>query len=90
MYFAGVSFIALDDRMLGVRFPAVVGNFSLRLRVQTGSGAHWAFYPMGSVVSFHGDKAAEADHSLLSSSKVEEWVELYLHTPICLHGVVLS
>jgi hypothetical protein len=29
----------LDDRGSGVRFPAVVGNFSLHHRVQTGSGA---------------------------------------------------
>jgi hypothetical protein len=32
----------------------------------------------------------EADHSLLSSAKVKEWVELYLHSPIRLLGVVLS
>jgi len=25
-----------------------------------------------------------------SSAEVKEWVELYLHSPICLHGVVLS
>jgi hypothetical protein len=34
----------LDDRMIGVRFPAGAGNFSLRHRVQTGPGAHPAFY----------------------------------------------
>jgi hypothetical protein len=28
----------LDDRMIGVRSPVGVGKFSLRLRVQTGSG----------------------------------------------------
>jgi hypothetical protein len=32
----------------------------------------------------------EADHSPPSSSEVKEWVELYLHSPIRLHGVVLS
>jgi hypothetical protein len=37
----------LDSRMIGVRFPARAGNFSLRHRVQTGSGAHPASYPMG-------------------------------------------
>jgi hypothetical protein len=36
----------LDDRMIGVRFPAGVGNFSFRHHVQTGSGAHPAFYSM--------------------------------------------
>jgi hypothetical protein len=32
----------------------------------------------------------EADHSLPSSVEVKECVELYLHSPIRLHGVVLS
>jgi hypothetical protein len=32
----------------------------------------------------------EADHSPPSSAKVKGWVELYLHSPIRLHGVVLS
>jgi hypothetical protein len=32
----------------------------------------------------------EADRSLPSSAKVKERVELYLHSPILLHGVVLS
>jgi hypothetical protein len=32
----------------------------------------------------------EADHSPPSSAKVKECMELYLHSPICLHGVVLS
>jgi len=32
----------------------------------------------------------EADHSPSSSIEVKEWVELYLHNPIRLRGVVLS
>jgi hypothetical protein len=32
----------------------------------------------------------KADHSLPSGSEVKECVELYLHFPIRLHGVVLS
>jgi len=32
----------------------------------------------------------EADHSPPSSTEVKECVELYLHSPICLHGKVLS
>jgi hypothetical protein len=32
----------------------------------------------------------EADHSPPSSAEVKEWVELYLHSPISLHGAVLS
>jgi hypothetical protein len=37
----------LDDRCSRIRFPARPGNFSLHHRVQTGSGAHLASYPMG-------------------------------------------
>jgi hypothetical protein len=50
----------LDDRGSGVRFPAGVGNFSLHYRVQNGSGAHPASYPMGTRGSFSGGKAAGA------------------------------
>jgi hypothetical protein len=42
------------------RFPAGVGNFSLHHRVQNGSGAHPASYPMGSGGSFPGGEAAGA------------------------------
>jgi hypothetical protein len=48
----------LGNRMIGVRFPAVPGNFSLRHHVQTGSGAHSASYPMGKRGSFPEGKAA--------------------------------
>jgi hypothetical protein len=37
----------LDDRGSRVRFPAETGNFSLHYRVQNGSVAHPASYPMG-------------------------------------------
>jgi hypothetical protein len=50
----------LDIRMVGVRFPAWAGNFSLRHHVQTDSGAHPASYPMGIGVSFSGGKATGA------------------------------
>jgi hypothetical protein len=33
--------------MIGFRFPAEAGSFSLRHRVQTGSGAHPSSQPMG-------------------------------------------
>jgi len=46
--------------MIGFRFPAGAGNFSLRHHVQTGSGASPASYPMGTGASFPGDKAAGA------------------------------
>jgi hypothetical protein len=32
----------------------------------------------------------EADHSSPSSAEIKEYVALYLHSPIRLHGVVLS
>jgi hypothetical protein len=49
----------LDDRDFWVRFPAGTGNFSLHHRVQNGSGVHPTSYPMGTVGSFSGSKAAE-------------------------------
>jgi hypothetical protein len=67
----------LDDPESRVRFPAEAGNFSLHHRVQNGSGAHPASYPMGTRGSFPGSKAVGA------------WS--YIYTPsIRLHGVVLS
>jgi hypothetical protein len=50
----------LDDWGSRVRFPAGVGNFSLYHRVQNGSGAHPASYPMGTRGSYPGGKAAMA------------------------------
>jgi hypothetical protein len=82
----------LDDRGSGVRFPAGAGKFSLHHRVQNGSGAHTASYPVNTRVCFPGVTwpGCEADHSPPSSAEVKEWVELYLHSPIRLHGVVFS
>jgi hypothetical protein len=52
--------IALDERGSRVRFPAGAGNFSLHHRVQNGSGAHPASYPMGTRACFPGGKAVGA------------------------------
>jgi hypothetical protein len=73
----------VDDRDSRVRFRAGAGNFSLHHRVQTGSGAHPASYPMGTWGSFLGGKATGAWSWPLtpSSSDVKECVELYLHSP---------
>jgi hypothetical protein len=49
----------LDDRSSSFRFSAGAGNFSLH-RVQNGSGAHPASYPVGTRGTFHGGKAAGA------------------------------
>jgi hypothetical protein len=48
----------LDGRGVGVRFP--IGSSILLCRVQTGSGAHPASYPVGIVGSFPGGKVAGA------------------------------
>jgi hypothetical protein len=50
----------LDDRGSRVRFPMGAGNFFLHHRVQNGSGAHPASYPMGTRDSFPEGKAAGA------------------------------
>jgi hypothetical protein len=50
----------LDDGGAGVRFPAGTGNFSLHHRIQNGSGAHPASYPMGTRGSFPEGKVAWA------------------------------
>jgi hypothetical protein len=49
--------VAKSPMYLGL-FPAGAGNFSLHHRVQNGSGAHPASYPMGTRGSFPGSKAA--------------------------------
>jgi hypothetical protein len=50
----------LDHRGSRVRFPARARNFSLHHRVQNGSGAHPASYPMGTRGSFLGGRAVGA------------------------------
>jgi hypothetical protein len=64
----------LDDRGSGFRFPAGAGNFSLHHRLQNGSGAHPASYPMGTRGLSLGVKrpGREADHSPPSSAEVKE------------------
>jgi hypothetical protein len=44
----------------GIRVPVGAGNFSLHHRVQTGTGAHPASYPMGTGGSFLDGKVAGA------------------------------
>jgi hypothetical protein len=63
---------------------AGAGNFSLNYRVQNGSVAHSASYPMGTGggLSLGVQRLGhEADHSLASNAEVKECVELYLQTP---------
>jgi hypothetical protein len=53
-----VSDYVLDDREIGVRFPAGAKDFSSSLCVQTDSGAHLASCPMGTRGPFPGGKSA--------------------------------
>jgi hypothetical protein len=64
----------------------------LQRREQTDSGAHPASYPMDIRGSFPGVKGQrrEANHLPPSCAEVKECVELYLHSAIRHHGVVLS
>jgi hypothetical protein len=50
----------LDNQGSRVRFPLEAGNFSLHHHIQNGCGAHPASYPMGTMGSFPGGKAAGA------------------------------
>jgi hypothetical protein len=52
-----VSDYGLDDRAIGVRFPAKAKDFSCSLCVQTGSGAHPASCPIGTGGPFLGGKS---------------------------------
>jgi hypothetical protein len=58
-----VKSIYYEDRLRGwmarVQFLAGVRDFSLLHSIQTDSGAHPAFYPMGTGGSFPGHKLAE-------------------------------
>jgi hypothetical protein len=51
-----VSDYGLDDRAIGVRFPAGAKDFSSNLCVQTGSGAHPVSCPVGTGGPFPGAK----------------------------------
>jgi hypothetical protein len=67
-------------------------EFSLLHSVHTGSGFHPASHKMGTKGSFSGSKAAggvklTVHFHLVPRSRI---VELNLHSPICLHGVMLN
>jgi hypothetical protein len=56
-----VSDYGLDDRAIGVRFPAGEKDFSSSLCVQTGSGAHPASCTVGTGGPFPGGKSAAGE-----------------------------
>jgi hypothetical protein len=69
-----VSGYGLDDRAIAVRSPAEEKDFSSRLSVQTGFGAHPASYTMGTGGPFPGVNARserDVDHTPPSSADVE-------------------
>jgi hypothetical protein len=82
----------LDDQGGGSSIPGRVNKFSLLHIVQTGPGVHPTSYKMGTRGSFPGVKrqGREADQSSPTSAEVQENVDLYTHSPIRLHGVVLN
>jgi hypothetical protein len=85
-----VSDYGLDDRVIEVRSPTGAEDFSSSPCVQTGSEAHAASYPMGTEGTFPGGKARpgrDADHSPPSSVEVKYEQELYILSPMRLHGV---
>jgi hypothetical protein len=61
------------------------GNFSLRHRVQTGSGARPASYPTGT-----GGFSLGVKRQGREVAEVKECVEVHLDSLIRLHGVVFS
>jgi hypothetical protein len=82
----------LDDRGSRVRFPAGLGIFLPTTASRTAVGPtqppiQWVPGALSLRVKRSG---READHSPPSSAEVKECVELYIHSPIRLHGVVLS
>jgi len=62
-------------------------GLSFLQRVPTGYGAHQASCPKDTAVKRPG---REAYKSPPHSSEIKECVELYLHSPISLYGVVLN
>jgi hypothetical protein len=85
-----VSDYGLDDRAIGVRFPAGAKDFSSNLFVQTGSEAHPASCTMGTGGPFPGAKRGRGvtlttHPHLVTRSTVSR---SYTSSPLkCHHGV---
>jgi hypothetical protein len=85
------SVYGLDDRDFRVRFPAGAGNFSFTTASRTALESTQPIQWVPGVLSLGVKRSrSEADHSPPSSAEVKEYVELYLHSPIRLHGAVLG
>jgi hypothetical protein len=69
-----------------LRLPAATGIFSIRHRIQTGSGAEPASYTAGTEGSF---PEGEANHSPPSNAEVNNaWSYTATPPPLHFHGVV--
>jgi hypothetical protein len=81
----------LDDREVGIRVPVGSRIFTSHV-VQTGSGVHPTYYTLGTWGLFPGGKAAGAWSWPLTSNwcRDEENMDLYVHSPKRLQGVVLN
>jgi hypothetical protein len=81
----------LDDRAVGDRVPVGI-RLSFLYVVLTGSGTHTASLPMDTGGFFPGGKAAGAWNWPLTptTAKEQEYMDLYIHSPIRFHGVVLN
>jgi hypothetical protein len=77
--------------MIAVTLPEEAKDFSFSPRVTTSCGAHRTIYPIDYGVLSLGVKrpGREAYHSSPFSTEVKK-VDVYLHFPIHLHGIVLS
>jgi len=76
----------------GVRFQTGAGNFSHRHRTKTVSGAHPDSSLMGSGGTFPGSKATgqRSWPAPPSSTELNKCMEIYLRSPMYLHGVMFS
>jgi hypothetical protein len=69
--------------------PGIGKSFFPLHSIQTGSGAHPVSNPIGTGGCFAGGKAAWAWHNThLHPVSTSRMVGLYLHSPICVQGIV--
>jgi hypothetical protein len=81
----------LGDRKIGVSVPGRGRDFSLLYKIQTGSETQSVSYTVGPVGCFLGVKRQGLTLTIhLHLVPKLRMMEIYLHSTICLHGVVLN
>jgi hypothetical protein len=72
--------------------PGKVKTFHFSIWSRPAVGIHSTSYPMGTGLFFSGIKRqeSEADHSHPIYDEIKRNWDLYIHSPIRLHGIVLS